>query len=335
MSFEVTEAMVQQYRSNIALVSQQRQSKLSPYVEHDVINAEFEYFDSIGPVEAQPKGGRHSDTPLMSTPHMRRRVTSSGWNWADMVDNADKLRMLADPTGPYTTNAVMAFNRRKDQVIIDAAWDTVWTGKEGKVPLQFPATQIINDGTVSTAAATTGLTIDKLLRAREMFWVNEIDESDPLFICCSAAQLIDLLNTTEVKNSDYNTVKALAQGQINSYMGFTFIRSERLPWDGNTRDVLIWSRSGLRLFTGQEITVRVTERPDKNYSTQIYVEMDLGALRTEEKKVIKCRCKEVAKTMTRGVETLLSCADKMNANCPDEGAKAAKTIKDSMPKEQK
>lgn len=313
MSYEITEAMVQQYHSNIALVCQQRQSKLSPFVDHGTIHAEFDYFDSIGPVEAQPKGGRHSDTPLMSTPHMRRRVTSSGFNWADMVDTADKLRMLADPTGPYTVNAVMAFNRTKDQVIIDAAWDTVWTGKEGKVPLAFPASQVINDGTSATAAATTGLTIDKMLRAREMFWKAEVEENEPLYIACSARQLIELLNTTEVKNADYNTIRALAQGQIDTYMGFKFVRTEKLPWDGNTRDCLIWAKSGLKLFTAEDITVKVSERPDKNYSVQVYVEMDLGALRTEECKVIKCRCKEAATSMTYANQPILSCSEKAEA----------------------
>ena len=72
-------------------------------------------------MEAQLKGGRHSDTPLMNTPHSRRRVTAAPYNWADLIDTSDKLRILFDPTGPYATNAVMAFNRAMDKAIIDAA----------------------------------------------------------------------------------------------------------------------------------------------------------------------------------------------------------------------
>lgn len=295
MSFEVTEAMVQQYRGNIALLSQQKRSVLEPHVRVETIHAEFEYFDQIGTVEAQPKNGRHADTPLMDTPHYRRRVTSSPYNWADMVDNTDRLRMLADPTSPYAQNAVMAFNRQKDKIIIDAAFGDVYTGKEGKTVLQFPSTQTITTaGASGTGAPTDGLTIEKLLAAREMLWRAEVDEMMPLYCVCSARQLTDMLKTTEVKSADYNTVKALAQGQLNSFMGFTFIRSELLPYSAadTTRDCLIYAKDGILLAKAEDITVKVSERADKNYSTQVYVEMDLGGTRMEECKVIKVRCKE-------------------------------------------
>lgn len=295
MSFEVTEAMVQQYRGNIALLSQQKRSVLEPHVRVETIHAEFEYFDQIGTVEAQPKNGRHADTPLMDTPHYRRRVTSSPYNWADMVDNTDKLRMLADPTSPYAQNAVMAFNRQKDKIIINAAFGDVYTGKEGKTVLSFPDSQTITTaGAAGVTAPTDGLTIEKLLAAREMLWRAEVDEMIPLYCVCSARQLTDMLKTTEVKSADYNTVKALAQGQLNSFMGFTFIRSELLPYSvtDTARDCLIYAKDGILLAKAEDITVRVSERADKNYSTQVYVEMDLGGTRMEESKVIKVRCKE-------------------------------------------
>lgn len=295
MSFEVTEAMVQQYRGNIALLSQQKRSVLEPHVRVETIHAEFEYFDQIGTVTAQMKNGRHADTPLMDTPHYRRRVTTSPYNWADMVDNTDRLRMLADPTSPYAQNAVMAFNRQKDKIIIDAAFGDVYTGKEGKTVLSFPDSQTITTaGAVGVTAPTDGLTIEKLLAAREMLWRAEVDESMPLYCVCSARQLVDMLNTTEVKNADYNTVKALAQGQLSSFMGFTFIRSELLPYSvtDTARDCLIYAKDGILLAKAEDITVRVSERADKNYSTQVYVEMDLGGTRMEESKVIKVRCKE-------------------------------------------
>lgn len=287
MSFQVTEAMVQQYNSNITLLSQQKQSRLRQAVRVETIHAEFEYFDQIGPVQAQLRGGRHSDTPLMETPHLRRRVTSAPYNWADMVDNPDKLRMLADPTSPYVQNAVMAFNRAMDAVIVDAAIGTAYTGKTGTTAVNFDTTnQVIAHG-------SAGLTIAKLIQAREKFWKNEIDESIPLYCAVTSAQLKDLLGTTQVTSSDYNTVKALVQGEINSFLGFTFIRYEKLPYNSTTgRDVLCWAKDGILLALAEDITTKVTERPDKNYSTQVYVEMDLGAVRMEETKVLKIQCQE-------------------------------------------
>ena len=297
MSFQVTTAMIQQYNANIALVSQQKKSRLEGCVRRERLTAEFEYFDQIGPTEAQPKNGRHADTPLMSTPHMRRRVSGTPYNWADLVDTTDKLRMLTDPTSAYTMNAIAAFNRAKDSVIINAAFAAVQAGKTGtESTITFPTavSNNIYDAASFGADETTVLTVDKLLRAKKAMWRSEVDEGIPLYCCVSASQLTDLLNATEVKSADYNTVKALAQGDIDTFMGFKFIRSERLPWDGKTRQCIAWAQDGLLLATQEEITVKVSERDDKNYSTQIYVEMDLGAVRMEEAKVMRIFCKEVA-----------------------------------------
>lgn len=287
MSFQITEAFVQQYNSTVSLVSQQKQSHLEPAVRVETIRGTREAFDSIGTVEAQPRGGRHADTPQMDTPHMRRWVTSAPYNWADLVDKPDRLRMLYDPTSPYVQNAVMAFNRAKDKIIINAAFAPAWTGEHGDIQKTFPASNIIPHG-------DTGLTIEKLIQARGMLWRNEVDESEPLFVAVTSFQLEDMLNNTKVQSADYNTIKALVRGEINSFMGFTFIRTEQLEKDGTARKCIVWSKPGLLLAKAEDITTKVSERGDKNYSTQVYAEMDLGAVRMEDEKVLQLQCKEGA-----------------------------------------
>lgn len=287
MSFQITEAFVQQYNSTVSLVSQQKQSRLEPAVRVETIRGTREAFDSIGTVEAQPRGGRHADTPQMDTPHMRRWVTSAPYNWADLVDKPDRLRMLYDPTSPYVQNAVMAFNRAKDKIIINAAFAPAWTGEHGDIQKAFPTGNIIAHG-------DTGLTIEKLIQARGMLWRNEVDESEPLFVAVTSFQLEDMLNNTKVQSADYNTIKALVRGEINSFMGFTFIRTEQLEKEGATRKCIVWSKPGLLLAKAEDITTKVSERGDKNYSTQVYAEMDLGAVRMEDEKVLQLQCKEGA-----------------------------------------
>lgn len=287
MSFQITEAFVQQYNSTVSLVSQQKQSRLEPAVRVETIRGTREAFDSIGTVEAQPRGGRHADTPQMDTPHMRRWVTSAPYNWADLIDKPDRLRMLYDPTSPYVQNAVMAFNRAKDKIIINAAFAPAWTGEHGDIQKTFPASNIIPHD-------DTGLTIEKLIQARGMLWRNEVDESEPLFAAVTSFQLEDMLNNTKVQSADYNTIKALVRGEINSFMGFTFIRTEQLEKDGATRKCIVWSKPGLLLAKAEDITTKISERGDKNYSTQVYAEMDLGAVRMEDEKVLQLQCKEGA-----------------------------------------
>ena len=287
MSFQITEAFVQQYNSTVSLVSQQKQSRLESAVRVEAIRGTREAFDSIGTVEAQPRGGRHADTPQMDTPHMRRWVTAAPYNWADLVDKPDRLRMLYDPTSPYVQNAVMAFNRAKDKILINAAFAPAWTGEHGDIQKAFPTGNIIAHG-------DTGLTIEKLIQARGMLWRNEVDESEPLFAAVTSFQLEDMLNNTKVQSADYNTIKALVRGEINSFMGFTFIRTEQLEKEGAARKCIVWSKPGLLLAKAEDITTKVSERGDKNYSTQVYAEMDLGAVRMEDEKVLQLQCKEGA-----------------------------------------
>jgi hypothetical protein len=95
-------------------------------------------------------------------------------------------------------------------------------------------------------------------------------------------------NTTEVKSADYNTVKALVAGQIDTFLGFRFIRSQRLTLDGSgDRQCFAWRKSGLLLAVGQAPSARISERDDKSYSTQVYYCMSIGATRMEEEAVVE------------------------------------------------
>lgn len=292
MSQQVTTAFVNQYRSNVELLLQQKQSKFAPLVRMETQRAEYEYYEQIGPVSAQPWGPRHGDTPLMETPHSRRRVSTSPWIWADLIDNPDRVRMLIEPTSPYATNAVMAFNRRKDDIIIRAALGTAYAGKEGEIPIPFPASQTIEAG-------AEGITLDKLIEVRQQLWESDVDEDEPVFVALSPAGFADLFHEEKITNADYATVKALAAGDIDTFMGFTFVRTTRLPYEdaggGNViRDNLVWVRDGILAAVAEDIKVEIDRRPDKKYSTQVYVEMDFGATRMEEKKVIKLQSQEPA-----------------------------------------
>jgi hypothetical protein len=64
----------------------------------------------------------------------------------------------------------------------------------------------------------TGLTLAKLLSAKETMDGDDVPENGRVIVCTSD-QISDLLNTTEIKSSDFNTVKALARGEIDSFLG--------------------------------------------------------------------------------------------------------------------
>jgi len=286
MSQEITTAMVEQYKANIDMLSQQKGSRLRNAVRNETVVGENAFFDQIAATTAQLKTTRHMDTPQTDTPHARRRVSLADYVWADFVDKEDLVRTLIDPTSPYAVNAVNAFGRAMDDVIIAAALGTAYTGKAGgTATIMLPAQQI--------AEGNTGLTVAKLIQAKGLFWSNDVEEDEELFLCCRGKQLEDLLATTQVTSSDYNTVKALVKGEVDQYMGFTFIRSQRISTDAN--DIALcfaWARSGIALGLGADIHTRISERADKNYLTQVWCGMTIGATRMEEVKVVEIGCDE-------------------------------------------
>ena len=296
MSFQVDTALVQAYKSNIEIQFQQKGSRLRETVMVESQNSEFEFHDRIGPTAAQEVTSRHGDTPLISTPHDRRRISTRDFDWADLIDKRDRIRMLADPTASYTKNAVWALGRSLDDIIIEAATGTAFTGKTGVTSVTFPASQQIAVDFVETGAAVnSNLTIGKLRRARFLFDSQEtVEEGEQLWCIVAASQLQGLLRTTEVTSADFNTVRALVKGEINEFMGFTFKRTERLSLAGNNRSVLMYPKSGIQVGMADEVNVDVGPRRDKRNSVQVYVMGSFGASRMWEEKVIECLCDETA-----------------------------------------
>ena len=117
-----------------------------------------------------------------------------------------------------------------------------------------------------------------------------MDKDIPLYCAVSAEELDDLLGTTQVTSSDYNTVKALVQGDIDTFMGFKFLGTERLSESSSVRTCPAWAEDGILLGLGQDAEGKIDERPDKNYSTQVYYSMCIGATRMEEVKVVQIDC---------------------------------------------
>jgi hypothetical protein len=286
MSTQITTAFVQQFSANIQMLSQQMGSLLRTAVDVESVNGEKAFFDQVGAASAVLRTSRHADTPLVDTPHSRRMVTMSDYEYADLIDDQDKVRLLVDPTSTYSRAAAAAMGRAMDDVVITAALGTAQTGKDGSTSTALPSGQKVAHG-------SAGLTIAKLLSAKEILDANSVDPSITRHIVVSPKQISDLLNNTTVTSSDFNTVKALAQGELNTFVGFNFIVSNRLNTDSNSdRQVIAFASDGIKLAVGKEPSARIDERADKSYATQVYYCQSVGATRMEEEKVVEIACNE-------------------------------------------
>ena len=286
MSSQITTAFVQQYSNNVQMLSQQKGSLLRNAVDSETIVGKNAFFEQVGQATAQKRVSRHSDTPQIDTPHQRRRVSMVDYEYADLIDKQDQIRTLIDPTSSYAQAAAFALGRAMDDEIISAVSGTAFSGETGSTSVVLPSAQKI------TESGTAGLTIDKLREAKEKFDSASVDPSIPRYIVVGPKQISDLLGTTQVTSSDFNTIKALANGEINSFLGFNFITSNRLSIASSKRLCLAFAMDGIKLALGQDIMTRIDERSDKGYATQVYVCMTMGATRMEEEKVVTIEAHE-------------------------------------------
>lgn len=287
MSTQVTTAFVQQFSSNITMLAQQRGSKLRGAVSEESVTGEKAFFDQIGSTAAVKKTTRHGDTPLVETPHSRRMVTMDTYEWADLIDDADKVKLLTSPESVYAQAAAAAMGRAMDDAIITAATGTSKTGKSGS-----GSATMLSANTIAHGSAD--MSISKLLQTKKALDLLDVDPSIPRYICVGPNQIEALLNTTSVTSSDFNTVRALVQGTVDSFLGFRFIVSNRLAKSGNIRTCFAWAEDGIKLAMGKDVMARVDERSDKSYSTQVFYCATFGATRMEEEKVVSIACDESA-----------------------------------------
>jgi len=289
MSQSITTAFVQQYSANVQMLSQQMGSRLRDAVRLETVVGKNAFIDQIGSVTAQLRSSRHADTPQIDTPHQRRRLSIASYEFADLIDDQDKVRMLIDPTSSYAMAAAAAMGRAMDDVIITAALGTASTGETGSGTADLDTT----NNMVGSSSSNDGLTIAKLTEAKRKMDLNDVDPSIPRYIAVGPKQIEDLLGTTQVTSSDFNTIKALVQGDVDTFMGFQFIMTNRLSIDSNDiRSCFAWAEDGITLGVGKDVQARIDERNDKGYATQVYYCMDIGAVRMEEAKVVKIFCDE-------------------------------------------
>ena len=287
MSSQVTTAFVQQYSANVQMLSQQRGSLLRDAVRSETMVGKNAFFDQVGKATAVKRTTRHGDTPQIDTPHARRRMSLVDYEYADLIDDQDKVRMLIDPTSTYAQAAASAMGRAMDDEIIAAATGTAFTGETGSTSTTLPSGQQIAHGSAD-------LTLAKLITAKKTLDLASVDPSIPRYIAVGPNQIEALLNNTTVTSSDFNTVKALVQGEIDTFLGFKFIVTNRLALASNIRTCFAWAEDGLALGIGKDVTARIDERADKGYATQVYYCMSIAATRMEEEKVVSIACDESA-----------------------------------------
>lgn len=281
MSTSVSVAFVEEFEALVHHLGQQEMSRIRNCVRYRSGTANAFNFERLASADMAAKAGRHVATPILNVVHSRRQAPQETWSWGEATDNDDDVRTLINPTSEYTRAAAAALGRRYDTTLFAAMDAAASDGAGGTTPL--PLSQQIG-GAVS-------MSVDLLRQAKRLLDEAEVGamQGGKRYCAVTSAGLEDLLNETEVTSSDYNSVKALVQGELNTFLGFEFIRTELTdPASAATGAYAwCWEHNSMALAVADERFTRIAEDPGLSFSTRIYTECTIGAVRVEDAGVVQ------------------------------------------------
>jgi hypothetical protein len=293
---QIPEHYTTQFDTNWKHLVQQKTSKLREYVTVDSIQGKEKSYNQLAEAAMQLITSRSGETRISDQATAKRWIRPKAYDTAKLFDEFDEqlLGEVVLPTSPVVQSHAAAYARTCDSLIIDALGGTAYTGESGTTATALPAGQKVAVNYVeSGAAANSGLTIAKLRAAKFILDSNDVDEEEERIIVVSAKQLQDLLREDRVTSADYNSIKALVDGTVNTFMGFKFRRTQLLPLVSATdvRSVYVYVKSGV-ILAERGLKTHMDIRTDLSHSLQVRSVASLGATRSEEKKVVEIACDE-------------------------------------------
>ncbi len=181
---------------------------------------------------------KYTDVTPMNVGYSQNPCVLQDWVAAEYSDIFDAATIKADEIKELAVEVGNAITRRLEQIIIDAQTGDGYTKANADI-----------------AVGTDGLTLAKARKAKKALDKNGVPNTERYFVCGAAQLNDDLLGSTEVTSSDYNSVKALVNGELNTFLGFKWKmvgdRDEGgLPLSGTTRTCIAYHKASTGLAIG-------------------------------------------------------------------------------------
>jgi len=204
-------------------------------------------FRRMGKGLANQKASSADVTP-MNVGHEFKTATLANWNAPEFTDIFDAQEVNFDEKQELATTIAGALGRRCDQLVIDAM--------DASTPL-----------TTAVPAGGTNLTIAKVNSAQVELRDQGVPNTE-LFAVIEAGGLGGLLNDEKATSGDYQAIKALVSGEINTLVGFQFIILETRAEGGlteaaNVVDSWFFQRPSVGLAVGIDMKTEINYVPEK------------------------------------------------------------------------
>ncbi len=209
-------------------------------------------FRTMGKGMAVQRGASQTDVIPMDVSHALQTATLENWVAPEYTDIFDQAEVNFQERTELAQAIAGAITRREDQLIIDAMdASSSYAGTVG----------------IGVGGAATDLNPAKLRQASRMLNQKGVPQAGRKIVI-GALQLEALLGNTEATSSDFNTVKALVNGEINSFVGFAFGMLEDRDEGGLTvaagvRDCFAYHPSSTGYASGIDPRTEVNYIPSK------------------------------------------------------------------------
>ena len=209
-------------------------------VRNNVVGDTYK-FRNMGKGLANQKSTSDLVTPMDIT-HGFATATLQNWNAPEYTDMFDAQTVNFDEKQELASTIAQSLGRRCDQLVIDAMdAETTYAGT------------VVEGG--------TNLTTEKVIEAQVALRAQGVPNSN-LYAAINAQGLGGLLNQEEITSSDYNNVKALVNGDVDTFGGFKFVVIEDRAEGGLTEaanivDSYFFSQDAVGLAIGIDIKTDV------------------------------------------------------------------------------
>jgi len=156
-------------------------------------------------------------------------------------------------------------------------------------------TTVANTVVTTGSAAASNLNVGKLIAAKKAMDAANVSAADR-HIICHANNIACLLGDERAVSSDYNQIRALSSGSINSYLGFQFhvlgTRTEGgVPVDGSSdRTVIAFHKSAVECAVGINPRREINYVPEKT-SWLVTTMLSMGAVAIDTAGIVDITCR--------------------------------------------
>ena len=239
-------------------------------------------FRKMGKGMAHVRGGPSTDVTPMDVAHTLQTATLENWVAPEYTDIFDQATVNFQERSELSSTIAMAMTRREDQILIDA-WDA--------------SSSYAGTVTDDIGGTDTDMNPAKLRRASRYLNANGVPMTGR-HIAVGALQIEALLGNTEATSSDYNNVKALVNGDINTFVGFKFhIIEDRSAYEGgltvaaDVRDCYAYHETATGYASGLDPRTEVNYIPHKT-SWLANGLLKAGAVVRNASGLVKVQCNE-------------------------------------------